>query len=757
MKNTGITSVNGFSFKPVRVGALGYVTSLDISADGLRKVVGTDVTAPSIKDSTDPEWRPLMTFANMPTSLYDPKVYNTHNGLADNGAYSVIMAPSNKNIIYVGWNAYILMTTTAGVGANSWVKLNLPAKRMTSNTSAYESRLFNNKFAVHPTLPYTFMVGTMVDGVWYTSDANNGATCTFTQVTGIAVTPLVPAGTGDATANLVAIDPGNPLYCYIASYGTGIYRSTTGITGAFTLIAGTNMPTAMRQMEVCNDGTLWIAGYGVQYLYKLARGTGNAWTIYGTAQHGMGIVAGMGVNPANSSIIYVNDGNSLSNYSIDGGTTFARNDGQAAWSGNSALLNYQYQNYTDVPIDSNFKGLKGGSKSLMDAAGVMWTAHGTGVNRFVPITDQNATVNYYDESKGIEELGLYKIQSIPGNSRFLLGSFDKGIIRPIDADRFSGVRIFINPALSQYRINHAFDFDYATGSPNYIVCPMFFMDEQHGRSKDGGATWAMWPTQPRNGASSLLGGSICSTGLNKAIYVPANNAMAMYTLDDGTSWQYLNLPGAGTTGQANWSFNLFSARYQVAADHERSGYAAVVTPTAASGFASGAAVWLTSDHGVTWAKKFNGLVDSSGDPSQFYNCTLDYIPGHAGELLYTCGNAGNYFPNNYLMKSADDGLTWAQVRPTEIRAVYFFAFGPTAVGASYPLIFLYASINGVRGLYYSQDFFATTPVLISRFPNGNINDIVCIEGDKNIWGRCYYGWDGGGTGYVDMLDTATGT
>ena len=747
MNNAGITTVNAFSFKPVKIGGEGYVISLAISPDGLRKVVGCDTVPPFIKDSTDTQWRPLLTTANMPTSLYDPRVANNQISLCDgDGTFSAIMAPSNKDIIYVGWNAYILLTTTAGVGANSWVKLNLAAKRMPGNSGYAESRLHNNKFAVHPTLPYTFLVGTNADGAYYTTDANLGATCTFTQISGITAAAVdVP--------HLVAIDQGDANYVYITKYNVGVYRSTTGVAGTFTLIGGANTPTAMRQMETCSDGTLWVADYGGQYIYKLARGSGSSWTRYGTAQHGIGTVAGMGVDPANSLKIYVNDGTSLCNYSIDGGTTFARNDGQAAWSGNSTLSNYQYNNYTDVPFDENFKGLKGGSKSLMDAAGKMWTTHGTGVNYFTPITDQNATLNFYDETKGIEQLGMYAIRSVPGNPRPLFGSFDKGIIRPIDLDRYSAGRIFIDPTLNQYRINHAFDFDYATGDPNYIVCPMRFMDQQDGRSKDGGNTWTKWPTAPGGGA--LIGGSICSTGTNKAIFIPANNGIACYTLDDGSTWPFLNLPGAGSSGTNNWSASLFSHRFQVAADHERSGYAIVVTSTT---HPSGAGVWLTNNHGVdgSWTKVFNGVVDPSGDISQYYDCTIDYIPGHAGELLYTCGNSGNYTPNNYLLKSANDGGAWTQIRPTEIRAVYQFAFGPTAAGASYPLVFIYAKVNGVRGLYYSQNFFATTPTLIATYPNGNIADIVAIEGDKNIWGRCYFTFDGGGTGYVDLLDKASG-
>ena len=758
MNTSGIPNINTLSFKPVRAGAEGYVTGIDISADGLRKVVSTDTASAYIKDSTDTEWRPLLTTANMPTSLYDPKVYNNQTNLADEGTYAAIMAPSNKDIIYVGWNAYILLTTTAGVGANSWVKLNLPAKRMQSNSGGYESRLFNNKFAVHPTLPYTFMVGTQVDGVYYTTNANLGASCTFTQISGIATTAL--DGNGYGTACLVAIDQGNPNYVYISTYNTGIYRSTTGVTGTFTLIGGTNAPTQIRQMEVCSDGTLWAAGYGIQYIYKIARGTGNTWTRLGTTQHGIGIVAGMGVNPTNSSIIYVNDGEANCNYSNDGGTIFSRNDGQAAWSGNSTLSNYPYQNYTDVPFDENFKGFKGGSKSLMDAAGVMWTAHGTGANKFTPITDQNATLNFYDESKGIEQLGLYRIKKFAGNPRLLLASFDKGLVRPIDVDRFSGDRIFIDPALSRYRINHAVDLDSFDG--NYIVCAMGFMDQQHGRSKDGGKTWAKFPTQP-NAGGFQMGGAICSTGVNKAIYLPAYDAVASYTLDDGSTWQPLNLPGAGSSGTGNWNPYIFSTRFMAAADKQRSGYAAVVT---SFNHPSGAAVWVTADHGVTWTKKFNGVIDAA-DPAQFYNCLIDYIPGHAGELFYTCGNAGNYYYNNYLWKSSNDGLTWTQVRSSEIRGVYFFAFGQTPAGASYPITYIYAIVNGVRGLYYSLDNFATTPVLISKFPGGNanfsganINDIVAIEGDKNppanVAGRCYFSWSGGGTGYVDLLDKASG-
>jgi hypothetical protein len=219
-----IISGNGSGFNSLPTGGGGFVTGIDFSADGSRGAICTDVGNAYVKDfATDTQWRTLLTSSSLPQADYDPRPDNQTTGNADgDGAYCSVIAPSDKNTILVGFNAYVYKSTNGGT---SFTRCNLAAKKMLANSG--EQRLWQRKLAFHPTDASTFLIGTNGDGQYYTT---NGGT-SFTSI-GIA------AGTtlgSIATAHPVAFDPGNANYVYISRHGTGIYRSTTGVTGAFTL------------------------------------------------------------------------------------------------------------------------------------------------------------------------------------------------------------------------------------------------------------------------------------------------------------------------------------------------------------------------------------------------------------------------------------------------------------------------------------------------------------------------------------------
>src|SRR3546814_8623055 len=70
-----------------------------------------------------------------------------------------------------------------------------------------------------------------------------------------------------------------------------------------------------------------------------------------------------------------------------------------------------------------------------------------------------------------------------------------------------------------------------------------------------------------------------------------------------------------------------------------------------------------------------------------------------------------------------------------------------APGAARPAVYFYGTFDKVQGLYASFDWFATDPVLISRFPNNSIDYVSAglgLVGDMNRFGRCYLGFGGNG-------------
>src|SRR3546814_6563492 len=103
------------------------------------------------------------------------------------------------------------------------------------------------------------------------------------------------------------------------------------------------------------------------------------------------------------------------------------------------------------------------------------------------------------------------------------------------------------------------------------------------------------------------------------------------------------------------------------------------------------------------------ISDRSADVSS-------YDLGHSGELLYANYEGGN--AHDQLMWLKDDGAEIVGLPAYRLRA---FDFGMAAPGAARPAVYFYGTFDKVQGLYASFDWFATDPVLISRFPNNSID------------------------------------
>lgn len=702
-------------FNPMPVGGGGFLTGIDFSADGSRGAICTDVGNAYVKDfGVDAKWRTLLTSASLPQADYDPRPDNYSIGLSDgDGTYAAIIDPSNKANILVGFNAYAFISHDGGL---TFARCNLAAKKMLANSG--EQRLWQRKFAWHPTDSNTFVIGTCGDGQYYTQ---NGGT-SFTAIG-------IPAGTtlgGFATAHLAAFDPGAPLNVFISRHGTGIYRSTAGVTGAFAAIAGG--PTSARYMKVMPGGTLWVCTVEGT-LWKLARGS-SAWTQI-TGMPGSLVAFTFGLDPANETRLIVMNSDGSPVQSNDAGATWI---GASQWFGTFPAPIGLYQNAVDVPWLGGFSGGFFPSELNFRPGQVnqLWTAQGLGVSKSNPPATYSRW-DWYDDSLGIEELGFTCGLSIPGNARSLFGCYDKGIWRPRNLDFPRDVPIFPNGG-GVLQVDHCYALDYAPDDPNYVVGIVNFNNQEAGYSSDGGKTWHVFAAQHPDGAG---GGCVACTGVNNIIWVPGNNGKAVRSSNGGASWSYINMAGS-VGGIANWVNSIFTRRNIVSSDKQRTGYAEIVVNNSNQGITAG--VYQTTDHGATWALKFSGVIDAGSDTAQFWHATLSYIPGKSGELLYTAGPTFN----SLFKKSANDGVGWSTLRAGEIDHVNLFGFGLAAPAQSYPAVYFDGNVNGVSGIYRSKDFFAAAPELLARWPNNEIGARSFITGDMNKYGRLFVGIAGKG-------------
>jgi len=118
------------------------------------------------------------------------------------------------------------------------------------------------------------------------------------------------------------------------------------------------------------------------------------------------------------------------------------------------------------------------------------------------------------------------------------------------------------------------------------------------------------------------------------------------------------------------------------------------------------------------------------------------VPGHAGHLFYTSSVMRE--GDTTLRRSLDGGATWVTL--PGIDQVDDVGFGKPALGGEYPTIFVSGRIKGQFGLWRSIDNAASW-WRIAEFPFGRLDQVVVVEGDKDVFGRVYVGFKGSGWVY----------
>src|SRR5512140_2606147 len=93
-----------YQWRPLRIGAGGFVTGLDISADGSTRVVRTDTYGAYVWDTS--QWKQLVTSTSMPTGDV---------GVEKNaGVYEIRVAPVSPSRLYMAYRGFVYRSTDRG-------------------------------------------------------------------------------------------------------------------------------------------------------------------------------------------------------------------------------------------------------------------------------------------------------------------------------------------------------------------------------------------------------------------------------------------------------------------------------------------------------------------------------------------------------------------------------------------------------------------------------------------------------------------
>jgi hypothetical protein len=736
-----ITNGEGGQWRPIAIGAGGYITGHSISNDGTTIVCRTDTYGCYVWNRRSLSWEQLRTSTRMP-----PQDVAPGNGFSEAGGYEIQVAPSDPNRIYMvtGFfrgprlDSYVYISRDRGSSFQrtpGWTPTPL-------GSNGPSGKITNCHMAVDPANPDVVYVGTLTSGLFVTFDAGN----TWNSVAS------VPASVHIGYSFSIAFDPtsgttnGRTNKVYVCSDGNGFYQCTDG-GGAFSAMVGG--PKQVSDLAVSPvDGVC----------YACARGSGSAnlwhcvageWNVLSNCNgHPAWSVA---PDPANPNRIAVCDSGGRLNISIDHGATWphAYNPPDSFATGGGrrtaidvpwlAWTNEQYMSASMIRFDPS-------------RTNVLTFSEGIGFWTTRPPNDTSEMWSWNSQNVGIEQLVANYVCSPPGNDP-ILAAWDRPIFRVENKRVYPST----HGPNNINAIQMAWSVDWASENPSTIVAVMNWFpssNDQSGKSNDGGRSWTQFPagSLPSSPVSGCIGGCIAAADADTYMWIPRGNgknpnrSQPYITLDGGQSWTQTPPPDIPENGKTGWGDNYFLNRQIVCADR--------VLPRTFYAYNSGAGFYkyvagATVGTGV-WQKQNQHLV-----PHDEGLVKLRSVPGHAGHVLACSGFVTQANQHDCSFLRTHDGCK-SFTKIAGVQCVYAFGFGKAAPHSDYPTVYFAGLLRNNWGIYRSTSSLAAWSVntvewsKIGYYPFGNYDSVNCVEGDANIYGTVYVGFGGSGWGYYTL-------
>lgn len=687
-------------FHSLAIGAGGWLTGMDIAADGTQVVRTDTYGCYRLVGST---WRQLVTATSMPPAEVTIDVNHGE------GVYEIKIAPSNTRILYMCYIGYVYRSDNQGA---NWVRTAFShVTTMAPNTG---ERMFAQKMAIDPINPDVVYVGTQSPG---------GLFVTFDGGDSWSHIGSIDPGGGVGVIG-IAFDPdsgstgGKTNVIYAASNGIGVYRSAdAGATWTLT----SSGPTGVCSCTVSNN--IYFAAVNANAVWKYKSGV---WT--NTTPSGFAGCQNVSVDPNNTNRVIAISPAGYLRESLDEGDTW----GEQGFGTVLQSSDVPWLTTTDVYMSV------GGTQYDPLVANKLWVSAGVGVwHAILPTPIVFSTpIDYISLSAGIEQLVANDIISPPGGKP-LVASWDRAFFYVADPDVYP---TYYSPVY--VGINAGWNMDWLASNPSYVVgIANWFGVQKAGYSTDGGVNWNVFGSTPASIAAGQVGGSMAVGAAGNICWFPENNGNPYYTLDGGNSWTQITISGVPTSGETGWGWAYFLNRHIAAADK--------VTPGTFYAYNYLSGTYKSVDGGVNWTHVSTAIPANSG-----FNAKMKSVPGHAGHLFRCVGqvdSASNPEPTAFFEKSVDGGANWTDV--SGVLEVYDFGFGKEAPGGSYPCIYIAGFVNSNWGVWQSKDAGAGWS-LLTVWPNDSLDVVKTVSGDMNAYGRVYLGFQGSGYCYGDAVDAA---
>ncbi|MFO7180544.1 MAG: hypothetical protein DIU78_017725 [Pseudomonadota bacterium] len=618
------------------------------------------------------------------------------------GVLSLALDPNDPERVYLMTGKYT--QSWAGMGAllrsndrgETWTRFALPFK-VGGNE---DGRGAGERLEVDPHLGSRLVMGTTRDGLWESTNGGESFTkissfsptnvsfVAFHAASGAAgmPTPRLFVGVANTTASLWHSQDGGATWAEVAGQPTGVMAVRAAIAGNVLYLTYANVPGP-------NDATT-----GDVYRYAVDTGT---WTKI-TPSTGMYGFSGISLDPANPDHVIVS---TLDRWA-PGDEVYRSTDGGASF---TPLLAGATWDYSVAPYakDSNPHWLADAKLDPHDPSRLLFVT-GYGVFGCRGIDTPTRTCAF--ESAGIEQTVPLQIASPPEGAPLLSAMGD--------IDGFVHADLGVSPPAGRHRPlkGTTRSIAFAEAAPLSLV-KTFDAVPYGARSIDGGTTWtdfATFPAGAKGGGTRSIAISADGTAI---VWGPQDAALA-YSHDAGSTWTPSQ--GGVPTGTPPIADRVDPAIF----------YA--FDPIAGT-------VYASTDRGATFEARASGLPAVPDWAAT--DGMMAAVPGHAGHLWLTAREGG-------LFRSVDAGATFQKVAAAS--AAFRVGFGRAADGASYPAIYVWATIGGTTGIFRSTDEGQSfVRVNDDRHQYGWIHEVV---GDPRVFGRVYLATEGRGVVYGEPAD-----
>ncbi|VWX61110.1 conserved hypothetical protein [Burkholderiales bacterium 8X] len=711
-----------YLWRPVAVGAGGFITGLSSDREGKTRVARADVYGAYLWHEDEQRWSQLVNTASMPAATHAQNIVS-------DGVYEIAVAPTDPRRIYMALKNTVYRSDDRGT---RFVDTRLPAGAGETPAND-EFRHAGPYLAISPDDPNLVLFGTPHGGLWRSTDggAHWAAVPSMPQSR-----DQQPAPGMQAPGIIVMYEPSPRSRVWAVAAGHGVFVSKDqGKTFERLPDRGGPAPTMLRQGTFAPDGSFYGVDADTRSAWRYRDGS---WTsLVGPGRLPAERFAAVAVQPTTSQVFVFTEGGKPFR-SADGGQSWSRLEHRAHISdGDPSYLRANDIGYWAMgqvsfdPVDGRR----------------LWVAAGTGVY-YTDLAGSTSLITWKSRLRGIEELVANDVVKPPGQSPLLAG-WDFGIHLKDDLDAYSTT---FGP--KERMLISAQQLAWTPADPRFIVtnasdARTFCCSEDGdavlaGFSVDGGRRWTRFRTLPHPPGTraddpwrmSFGSIAVAANDIDNIVWLPTYHRAPYYTKDRGASWQRVVLPGEKLPLTGSHPA-LHYHRKTLAADRVLPGvfYLMHGGEGANAGLAG---LWVTQDGGARWRRVFEGAIA----PHPEHSAKLRVVPGQPGHLFFTSGTLGPF--DTRLRRSIDGGAHWRALDGVD--QVDDIAFGKPAADAAYPTIFVSARLRGGFGIWRSTDA-ASSWQRVATFPLGSLDQITVIEGDPDVFGRVYVGFKGSGWAY----------